>query len=462
MVVFLDLPVDILPLILSFIVRPQHLASNSLVNKTFQSFAIPRLYERVSLYAWQREGKTKVVQLFSTLARCSHLAKHVRRLEIRDFPKATADDRLVCTVLQGLRNCTNLRVCTWTRDGSLTSDILEALQISGVLTDLEINGRSEGNFNPTLLQNFTRLSRLSLIMPSNPVVQLLDPWISMTGSTLQSLNVICKASPLITDTILETLAPNLYNLKNLYLTGCVKVTHKGVWAVLSHNTAGLVGLGLEGVSPQFDMGEFSRLCLKAGALKWLLAITLTVHPQCPLDTWTSDVLSLLSASPLQKFQIYSPGAFYESPWTELFWSQLVTTHGHRLYQFSVHRMLISLTAIEEICRRCTVLQQLFIVVEPDSLPSLGQCLVHAKSLRSIHVNYPVEAHTDDIAVISAMEALSVIKHCSPTLTQFGCNARVWQVTKHIEMLPDGSYAVHPRLSPYESPDIPEPFLVVRT
>lgn len=115
------------------------------------------------------------------------------------------------------------------------------------------------------------------------------------------------------------------------------------------------------------MAEFSRLCLTADALRELSTITLTVHPQSPLDAWMNNVLSLLSASPLKDFHIYSPGAFYESTWTEQFWSQLVTTHGHRLNRFSVHRMLINLTAIEDICRRCPVLQQLFIVVEPESL-----------------------------------------------------------------------------------------------
>jgi hypothetical protein len=187
---------------------------------------------------------------------------------------------------------------------------------------------------------------------------------------------------------LGLLAPNLANLRELFLTGCPKVTHRGVWAILSNNAAGIINLGLEGVSPNFvghypsysdhlvlriiiihpqDMGGFSQNCTRSGALAKLKSITLTVHQQLPLDIWMKDVLNLLSTAPLEKFQIYSSGPFFESPSTDHFWSQLVRTHGQRLVRFSVHRMLISLDAINAICVGCTSLEQLFVVVEPDSL-----------------------------------------------------------------------------------------------
>lgn len=57
---FADLPLEILPEILAHIVKPQHLALICLVNTTFQTFATPRLYERISIYSWHREGKIKV------------------------------------------------------------------------------------------------------------------------------------------------------------------------------------------------------------------------------------------------------------------------------------------------------------------------------------------------------------------------------------------------------------------
>ena len=57
--VFLDLPLDILPEIFNHIVKPQHLASLCLVNNSFRTFAVCKLYERVFIYSWHKEGKTK-------------------------------------------------------------------------------------------------------------------------------------------------------------------------------------------------------------------------------------------------------------------------------------------------------------------------------------------------------------------------------------------------------------------
>jgi len=57
---FLDLPLELLPVILSQLVSPHHLALCCLVNKTFFSFTIPQLYERVYVSAWHRQGKAKV------------------------------------------------------------------------------------------------------------------------------------------------------------------------------------------------------------------------------------------------------------------------------------------------------------------------------------------------------------------------------------------------------------------
>lgn len=47
------------------------------------------------------------------------------------------------------------------------------------------------------------------------------------------------------------LAPHLTNLTHLYLVGCPKLTHEGLWAVISANTRGIRGLGLEALSSTF-------------------------------------------------------------------------------------------------------------------------------------------------------------------------------------------------------------------
>lgn len=115
------------------------------------------------------------------------------------------------------------------------------------------------------------------------------------------------------------------------------------------------------------MFAFSRLCMNSGTLNHLRSITLTVHQQLSMTQWMDDVLNLLSSSPLEVFQLYSTGAFFESPTTDEFWATLVSHHGRRLIRLSIHRMLISLKAIDNICMKCTALEQLFVVIEPNRL-----------------------------------------------------------------------------------------------
>lgn len=115
-------------------------------------------------------------------------------VEIRDFPKAltAVDNDILNHVLHGLKNCHSLRSCTWTRDGSLNSDVLKALQGCDNLRHLEFNGHNEGHYDARLLPGFTKLERILIIMPSQAVISQLSPWFTNTGSTLRSFTLICK------------------------------------------------------------------------------------------------------------------------------------------------------------------------------------------------------------------------------------------------------------------------------
>ncbi|KAF8639215.1 hypothetical protein AX17_001700 [Amanita inopinata Kibby_2008] len=493
---FSDLPVELLSPIFSYLLKPHQLATVCQVSKTFYDFAIPRLYNKVAVFSWHKDVKTRVVQLFATLASCPHLAKHVRYLEIRDFDKNlsfSSNDRaknVLEDVLRGLRNCVNLRSCTWTRHGSLTSEILRALLCASSsadtnddvkgnsfgspssttqltnhgLRELEINGYDEGLYDRALLLGFVCLERISLIMPSAAVISLLPTWTALNRISLRRLTLVCKASPVVTDEVLVSLATSLTQLEELHLAGCPKVTHQGVWAILSSNTEGIVGLRLEGVSSRFDMTDFSRRCTSARAMRRLRSITLTLRQQRqPLESWLEDVLVLLAPAPLEVFQIYSLSAFVEAPVTDGFWKALVDVHGGRLTRFAVHRMLIGLDAIRDVCERCVRLEQLFIVIEPEALPSLGSALACAKTLRVIHINHPLEAQVNALGPVFVMsDALPIAFQCSPNLVQFGYNTKVWQVTNAVHVDQDGNITVQRKLSAYDSPDVPEAFLVVRT
>ncbi|KAF8173723.1 hypothetical protein BJ912DRAFT_991755 [Pholiota molesta] len=438
---FLDLPIEILPEVIEHVLKPQHLAQLCLVNKTFRAFATPRLYERIYIYSWHREGNPKlVIKLFDTLSRYVYLASYLRRLEIRDFPKAvtTVDNDILSLVLRGLKNCINLKSCIWTRDGSLNSEFLKALQCCENLRGLEFNGHNDGHYDARLLLGFTKLERILIIMPSPVVVSQIKPWLSITGPTLRSFTLICKASNIITDALLESIAPYLPNLEDFHLTGWV-------WSIVSATSNGLVGLGLEGVSPKFDMASFASHCISSGALIRLHSITLTVHQQLSIDEWTRD--------------IYSIGASFEASATEALWKELILTHSERLIRISIHRMLISLDAIASICSKCINSKSYSFLVQDQ----LADCLSHAKKLRTVHINSPVEASADEFPfALKKDQVLSIIQRCDSTLTQFGCNSKVWQVDRRIIRDSDGTLRAQRILAPYGSPEVPEQFTVVRT
>jgi hypothetical protein len=199
------------------------------------------------------------------------------------------------------------------------------------------------------------------------------------------------------------MASSLTNLEQFYVTGCPKVTERGVSAIISSSQPGLRALGLESVSPRFassspytlrclfiltfayqNMSTFAHQWSTTEALNNLRSITLTISRSlADVEGWTKAVLNLLSSSPLERFQIYatssssvgaasdatvphkSTGSLESTMAT--FWANFVTAHGHRLRRFSVHRMPIGLASIHEICSRCPNLEELFLVAEPRSL-----------------------------------------------------------------------------------------------
>ncbi|RPD61821.1 hypothetical protein L226DRAFT_552408 [Lentinus tigrinus ALCF2SS1-7] len=462
---FEDLPLELLPVIIQHVVKPSHLAAICLVDHRFYQFTVPLLYERVFIYAWHREGKAKVIKLFRTLAEYPHLAKYVLQLVIRDFPKALQSedhDQILDACLAGLRNCINLRSCTWTRHGSLTSSVLETLVQCKSLWELEINGENASFYDPAILPQFCHLQKLTLIMPSASVVANLLPWAKNTGSTLRHLSIICKSSTRVNDGVLQELAPYLTNLDYLYLVGCPKVTHDGLWALLSGNYRGIVGLGMEGLSTAFDMSVFSQRCNRGSTLSRLRSITITVDEHTSLEEWQQHVLDLLSNAPLQRFHISTVGGHVDHRLSDDFCKAVVSAHGSRLTRFSVHRMRMSINAIGDICRRCTVLQQLFVVVEQGDLDALGPCLAQAPMLRAVHVNRPLDFGSEDVPRQSYHQILSIARQCRPSVKEFGFNTRVFQVERVPITTANGTVDTEVILTSYENPEIPEQFLVVRT
>ncbi|KAI0258580.1 hypothetical protein BC834DRAFT_926482 [Gloeopeniophorella convolvens] len=458
---FEDLPIELLPAIIVNFLRPSHLALLCLVNRAFYAFAVHPLYDRIFIYSWHTSAKRRVTDLFRTLAENPHLASLVHRLEVRDFPKAHGSvqsyEQLRDWCTRGLENAVHLRSCTWTRDGSLTSDILRSLSKCPELTEIAINGGHTGHYGPRDLVQLLRLRKISLIMPSIPVLSIIPYWLECMGKSLTNLTLICKADIHVTDSLLSLMSEHTPHLEHLHLAGCPKVTNEGVWLMIRNNVKGLQGLSLESFSPIFNMAALHAACARAGGLISLRSFTLTIHPDHSTDAWMSDTASLLAESPLEYFQIYAPRAGTQRALADTFCMRIIHQHHEHLVRFSFHRLQLSLDVIERVCTQCTSLEQLFMLVDHAEMALVGPILARANQLRTLHINLverptPYNPHQD---------ALDIVRQCSPAISQVGIETRVWKVERYVREA-NGVVEVERGLAMIESPDIPEQFLVVRT
>ncbi|KAI9433061.1 hypothetical protein H4582DRAFT_1991019 [Lactarius indigo] len=462
MALFSDLPLDLLPLIVASILEAVDVASLCLVDHTFRTFAVPKLYERISIYAWQRSSKLRVTQLFRTLAEHPNLACLVRQLVITDFPKAQdsfAYEHLGGWFTRGLENCVKLRCCTWTRDCSLTSHILKSLGKCSELTDISINGYHSGLYKPGDLLQLLHLHKISLIRPSKPILEILPSWLQATGKSLTSLTLICKDDMYITDALLNTMSPHLSRLERLYLVGCPKVTNEGVWSMIRTRTRDLKELGLENLSPHFDMSALSAACARAGGLISLSSFTLTIHPNWSTEAWMDGAVSLLEVSPLESLNLSgrTPLKVFAKALRDTFCMRIVDQHRDHLVRFSLYGPLLSLASIDYVCLHCSKLEQLFICVDHAEMARIVATLAQVNLLCAIHININVLPEHCNLYA----HALNIARQCNSTISQVGINAEVWKVERRV-LVVKGVAQVDRFLTEVENPDIPERFLVVRT
>jgi len=128
-----------------------------------------------------------------------------------------------------------------------------------------------------------------------------------------------------------------------------------------------------------------------------------------------------------------------------FITTLISAHGSRLKRLSLHRLPISLEALDCACAGFVNLEQLFIVVEQQDLVSLlrqvsitgyidkfqefiGNSLSKATKLQAAHINL-TSLPMGDTDFPYAEDVLRIVNRCSSTVTQIGCASRVWQVSR---------------------------------
>ncbi|QRV84884.1 hypothetical protein RhiJN_12900 [Ceratobasidium sp. AG-Ba] len=244
--------------------------------------------------------------VLETLAQSSRLAFHVKvigepykwhilcfidqtRKDFRDYPThLTVDEKLQLIALasRAINNCVNLLSCSWTRDGSLNTKIIESLANLEKLRALEINGRP-GPWTawvPEDLLRFRQLQSLTLIMPVQTVVEVLPEWAAQNSETLESLVVICKSTTALNDSTLFKMSSSLYRLRRFHLAGCTKVTEGSIKEVISRNAAGLESLAGEllatpryGRAWDFEAFGIQRLIIPLDALRYAIAVCLNLE-----------------------------------------------------------------------------------------------------------------------------------------------------------------------------------------
>lgn len=368
-------------------------------------------------------------------------------------------------VPNGLRNCINLRSCRWTRDGTISDEILHILRRQQ-LKDLEINANPKGYFTPSTLLGFKNLERLTLIMPDSQIIRLLPRWCSFTGHSLRTLSIICKSDSLITDELLREMANHLVSLKGIFLTNCSNFTHEAITFVLQH-CAGIEALSLEGVSQRFNWLHFATEVNKHGLFRSLKRLTMTCPPG--FSVWGQQKIEkLLHDAPLEEFNLYSnteprANTQQESDPCLSVAMALISCHARSLQALGILRIPVDDYTLEVICQGLPRLRKLFFTRIYSADIWTNPQLYSLSSLRRLEY-FHISTIGSSVAspVLPTNEIiLSLVAECSPNLRQCGFGTKVWSVIREFTRLPNGQWARSVSLGPYDKMEVPEHFLVVR-
>ncbi|GAA6001163.1 hypothetical protein JCM10207_007439 [Rhodosporidiobolus poonsookiae] len=436
---FADLPIELLPQLLSPLVRRQDLVSCSLVSQEWRNVGQALLYRHVRLFG---RDLAVAVSLFHTLADNPHIAKLVHKLEIRVFPLSLILKERLATeelAIRMLANCKNVEELVWTRKGALTDRVFEAITALPRLRHFELNAHtnlSPGSWDADHLLNLPPLRSLSLILPDRNIANILPPFLakqtelaaqSEQDLLLEELSVLCRESTVINNKVVSALIPSLSgsHLRSLAFAGCAKLTGDPLLELLPH-LPHLRNLALEACN--LDAFFFT---LAAPSLTHLLSLKLTHpgprHPTLPAFFPALETL-LAQTSSLTAFTLYHSGAASTGrrEWPvlpEAFVQHVAATVGPRLRKFEVSGVLVSVEAVEALTSTGTELRNLVLHLGHDfDLPRLIAAFAPLSSLRTLHLlSQRADVYPDDV--------LSLAEQCAPTLRQIGFRNRVWIVKR---------------------------------
>jgi len=295
-------------------------------------------------------------------------------------------------------------------------------------------------------------------MPSWEVVNLLPIWIERAKESLIEFHVLCKATSHITDQILETIAPYTTHLQRLQVAGCPRVTHKGINAILSQNDASIKVLALEGLSPSFELSALSHCNEKLTTLK---SLTLTLPSNTTDEAWSTDFLAVTRQAYLEELNLYLSTSMTSKTPVELssnVFLSITAAHSSSLRRFSLSRFQLPPSVIGAISESCQNLESLFVMVKASSLLEIAPQLARSRSLRNIHVNFP---HTDQTGRIPPSLVLEIASQLGSQVQQLGFLNRVYKLQRVPKVNDANEVILDLVLAPYDQPEIPEQFLVLR-
>ncbi|KAF9781381.1 hypothetical protein BJ322DRAFT_1080740 [Thelephora terrestris] len=349
------------------------------------------------------------------------------RTEIRNFPQREElkSSDLIDFCTQGLANSVNLQSFVWVRFGTLNSRILLAILGHLSLQELEINARNRGLFDDTILPQLTSVTRIKLLDPSLSVIDILPAWLKSLTNPLQHLSIVGSCQSWLTDELLEQISEDLSGLEELTLKDWNSVTHEGLVKALRHNKNGIKCLTIRDLSHLFDVPEFDRRCrLKPHLLSRLTSLTITIDRA---SAWKEAVSSLVTLSTLECLLLCgSPRITDTGAQMDDFVTTLVSAHGSRLREFSLHRVLISPQALGDVCVGIKGLRRLSIWIRFRHLNLIGDSLSKATKLNMLYVT-PLRIRLGKLKLMSptAEEAMRIANHCSPTLTKIKFVGQIW-------------------------------------
>ncbi|WFD28699.1 hypothetical protein MNAN1_003712 [Malassezia nana] len=296
------LPGELVPLVLAPLAwRRSDLARCCLVCRWWYSHAAPLLYERL----WLRD-QTRLVRVFASLDASPALARWLRIVELRVFPfgmPAERLEKLETQIVHALQHAPHLRSLAWTRTGSLSDRVLPSIfPAMTCLERLELTGDTL-TWSPDVLVRYMprTIKDLAFVLPDRTLASHLVALVACLDGRLQRLSLVCMNSSVITDALLEDMAPHAPRLVALSLVGCKQVHGRGVQALVS---PALRELALENVAITPD-----ELVALAPRMERLTRLTVTTPRRAHDTPAFFETLAHLVAmcSDVQYLAVYAPG-----------------------------------------------------------------------------------------------------------------------------------------------------------